>query len=181
MIFKHTKGVSGKMDVSRKRRGRHWTLVGIIYAVCLAPLACLLSATASGSKGSRPAAGVARTVTVRETAHLHVTSHRGLQLLNEAGEGTGTFRCPLTVHLSIAYTEAHISFTLACSSRDSLSGSGNTSFYVSGSTAHFSGSVGVTRGTGRYAHASASHLSVNGSFQRSSYALSLSVSGSLHV
>lgn len=126
-------------------------------------------------------AHLAGTVAVAETAHMHLVSHHGTQLLNETSTGSGTFHCPIAVRLSIASAHANISFSIACSSRDTITGGGGTSYYASGSTAHFSGNVSVTHGTGRYAHVSASGLLVKGILQRGSYALSLSVSGQMRL
>jgi hypothetical protein len=140
-----------------------------------------LLAAASLVSALSPAAVAASSVTsIQETAHLHVVNHNGIQTINETGEGSGTFHCPLSVHLAVAYTQASISFTITCPSEGTLTGKGVASYYLSGSTATFSGNVALTRGTGRYAHVSASSLKVNGSLQRASYALTFSVSGQLH-
>jgi hypothetical protein len=168
------------------RRGRIWLerlargLALALAGTAVAPVPALALSPARLADGFRRALA-SSVITVDETAHLHLVSHRGTELLHEVGEGTGTFRCPLTVDLSTAYTRATISFTIACSSTDTLSGRGETSYYASGAIAHFSGDVSVTRGTGRYAHDSASALKVNGTFQRSSYALALSVSGQMRA
>jgi hypothetical protein len=127
----------------------------------------------------RPDAKAAQELSVSEVAHLHLVSHHQ-GLLNEEGVGSGTFHCPLTVSFRISYTTASISYGI-CRDGGSFSGSGKASFYTSATSAHFEGTVSITHGTGRYAHASTSGLRVSGTFQRSNYALSLTVSGNMHV
>lgn len=123
----------------------------------------------------------AGTVTVAESAHMRPTSHRGTQVLNETGTGTGTFHCPIDVQLDVGSSGASISFSIVCSSRDSISGSGHASYYVSGTNAHFTGNISASHGTGRYAHVSAAGLRVTGSLARSSYAMSFSVTGRMRT
>lgn len=131
------------------------------------------------------AASVSDAVAVRETARLHLVSHRGSTLLNETGKGSGSFRCPIMASLntaadmSTAYTKATLIFTIACGSNNTISGRGTTSYYASGSVAHFSGDLSVTGGTGRYTHVSGSDFKVSGVIQRSSYALTFSVNGTM--
>jgi hypothetical protein len=125
-----------------------------------------------------PTAVAARALSVNETAQLHLVSHhRGI--LNEEGKSAGTPGGLLRVSLKISYTEATITFTQSPSG-GTLSGEGKASFYARGSIAHFTGSVSITRGTGRYAHASAKSLHIQGTFQRSNYALSLKVNGKMY-
>lgn len=120
----------------------------------------------------------ARAQSVNETAQLRLVSHhRGI--LNEQGQTAGTPGGLLRVSLTISYTEATITFTQSPSG-GTLSGGGKASFYARGSIAHFTGSVSITRGTGRYAHASAKSLHIQGTFQRSNYALSLKVNGKMY-
>jgi len=138
----------------------------------------LLSGTV-GLIPSTPIAIAAREFTFNETAHLHLVSHyRGL--LREEGSATGTYNCPIAISLHTSYTTATIWFSM-CRSGGYFSGSGSASFYATGSLVHFKGSVSITHGTGRYAHASAAGLGIRGTFQRRNYALSVRVSGRMRV
>ena len=80
------------------------------------------------------------------------------------------------MQIRISYTQSSISFS-STPSGGTVSGSGRVSFYAEGAIAHFSGSVAVTHGTGRYSGASAKALQISGVFQRKSYATSLTVRG----
>ena len=153
----------------------------LVLAAALAACPALALSLVQRPAGARPRAVTASTISVQETAQLRLVSRHGTEVLNERGEGSGTFHCPITARLITAYTRASIAFTIACSSKNTLSGAGEASFYVSGSTAHFSGTVAVTRGTGLYAHDSATSLKLSGTYQRNSYALVMYVSGRMRT
>jgi hypothetical protein len=125
------------------------------------------------------AALAAGTISVNEDASMHMVSHHG-SLLNEAGNASGSFNCPLAIGLNVSYATATITFTI-CRSGGSFSGSGKAAFYASGTSAHFEGTVRITSGTGKYAHVSSRGLRIQGSLSRSNYALSVKVAGQMHV
>jgi hypothetical protein len=124
-------------------------------------------------------AHTARTLSVHESIHAHLVSHRGTTVLNEQGRGSGTFSCPMVIDLKITYTQATVTFTCS-TSKGSISGRGVTAYYAAGHTAHFSGAVAVTGGSGSYAHASGS-VHIAGTLTRGSYSLSATVTGSFRV
>lgn len=136
-------------------------------------------ATGTARATSQSVATAAGELSVNETARLHLVTHHP-SILNEEGSGSGTFSCPLTVTVKVSYTTATVSYSI-CRAGGSFSGTGETQFYASGETAHFEGTVNIAHGTGRYARASTYGLKIRGSFRRSNYALSLSVTGKMHV
>jgi hypothetical protein len=175
------------IDSQRRVRGGYkhalqWSIAStLMMAVAVAVCPALALSVVQRHAGARSRAATAGTLPVQETAQLRLVSRHGTEVLNERGEGSGTFRCPITARLITAYTRASIVFTITCSSKNTLSGGGEASFYVSGSTAHFSGDVAVTRGTGVYAHDSAASLKLSGTYQRNTYALVMSVSGRMRT
>lgn len=130
--------------------------------------------------GGTPAATATRTLSVHDQAALRLTSQRGLQTLSESGRATGTIPATISLKMTISYTHAKITFT-AQAHGGTLQGRGETTYFAAGSTAHFTGSLTIMHGTGTYAHASGHGLRIQGVEQRSSYALSFSVTGSLSL
>lgn len=151
------------------RRQYRTALAVMLVGLLLAPVA---------ASARVPSATAAKRVTVKETIRAHLLSHHGGSSLSEAGTGSGTFNCPLSIRIDISYTSASINFTCRMSG-GSFTGHGTTSYYASGHTAHFEGTLSVSSGTGRYAHASSNSLRIVGSLVRGSYALSATVGGGL--
>lgn len=143
---------------------------------------CLSQGEASAAPTSRytPSAIAASTMSVRESVSARLINHKGATSLNERGQGSGSFACPLAIQINISYTRATITFNCPASNGD-LAGQGETAFYASGPMAHFNGILRVTHGSGRYAHATASDLHITGTLRRGSYALQASVTGSLKL
>jgi hypothetical protein len=118
----------------------------------------------------------AHTVSVREAVHAsEVISRQGNSFVNERGRGTGTFNCPAQVQVRISYTNGSIDLTCLTGS-GSLSGGGKLSYFTSGATATFTGTLAIMHGTGKYAHARG-RLHVEGSMVRKTFALSATVDG----
>jgi hypothetical protein len=122
-------------------------------------------------------ADAARTISLHETAYLHLVSHQGSQILHEEGRASGTLRGQLIVVIDIAYTQATVTFT-ARLSNGTFSGRGVEAYYVSGKVGHFSGHMGVTGGTGTYARATGS-LQASGLIKRTHYEVVMTVNGNL--
>ena len=146
------------------------------FAAAALILACLL---ASPPASVAQSAHAARTLSVHESIQAHLVSHRGTTVLNEQGRGSGTFSCPMVIALKITYTQATVTFTCS-TSKGAISGRGVTAYYAAGHTAHFSGAVAVTSGSGSYAHASGS-VHIAGTLTRGSYSLSATVTGKFRV
>lgn len=128
-------------------------------------------------EGPDAARAASRSISVNEHAEVRLISHHS-GVLYERGSFAGTPGGGLSVEIRLSYTEARITFT-STPKGGTLSGSGRASFYAEGSIAHFNGSVAINHGTGHYAGASAGALHISGTFQRKTYAMSLTVVGKL--
>jgi hypothetical protein len=128
---------------------------------------------------AQPTARAARSMSVSESAHLRLTSRQGTRVFNEKGNMAGTIPGSLVMQMNIAhYGRAAITFTLYAKD-GTLAGKGEASFYAAGNTAYFTGSLSLTHGTHKYAHAAARGLKIQGSFQRNNFAVYVTVKGTL--
>lgn len=154
----------------------------------LPPLTALMVAALSvaGTPGTaaalrhRPRALSLQAVSLHESIHASLVSHRGATSLTEHGHGSGTFNCSLTIQITISYTQAKIEYTCTTSG-GVMSGAGVVSYYVSGPGAHFKGALHFTHGAGRYARVSGSAGNISGSLARGNYALSAVVTGKINI
>jgi hypothetical protein len=102
----------------------------------------------------RPAVGtghLARTASVNDTSHMHLLKAFGSVLLEE-GAATGTLPGQAKVRLIVGSTVT-ASFSIR-TRMGTIYGSGRAALHSSGRYASFGGSLSVSRGSGRYAHAS---------------------------
>jgi hypothetical protein len=126
-------------------------------ALCLACalLAALIlpaSLASSGHANSfRPRARSARSLNVTDTAHVHLVSETESGALVEQGEAKGALPGTVSLQISISAT-INATFTIR-NHYGSISGRGSGKINGTGEKASFGGSMTVTRGTGRYAHA----------------------------
>lgn len=143
---------------------------------------------ADGSSGGATAripcphrARAARTVSLQETGHLHLTSKHNFTL-SEAGTASGTAPGAIYVHLT-AVSSTRVTATVNIYARGgSITGYGAGSYRRSGASASFSGSLSIARGTGGYAHIHGSGLSFSGTIQESARdAIAVRVSGTVSV
>ena len=131
----------------------------------------------AGRHVSRSAHAAAHRIAVKDTVSTHLLSQQGGTLINEQGAATGTLKCPVTMLLKLGLTEANI--TLTCKAKGgTLSGRGQSTFYVEGNVTHFNGTLSVTKSTGKYAHATAD-VHMRGTMQRGSFALAATLAGTL--
>jgi len=127
-------------------------------------------------------ARLARTISLNETAHLHPTGRPTITRINEEGQASGTIRGTIYIHLRLSNNHGGVSAEVNIYPHGgSLSGYGSASYRVEGADAVFSGKLAITRGTGSYAHASASGLRFTGSIQRRTDAVAVQLSGPLSV
>lgn len=140
--------------------------------VAAAVLAALLGACAASAE---PALA-ARALKATDTAHLRYVSASG-SLLIEDGRASGTLPGTMKVHFDIGPTFTG-SFTIYASG-GSISGRGSAVPHGSGIYESFAGSLTVTGGSGRYAHARG-QAKLYGTFDRDNYALLVQTVGTLH-
>lgn len=112
----------------------------------LAALACVGAADASLMH-----AKAARTLNVTDETHLRLVNTSG-ETLEEEGSATGAL--PGKVHISFTIS-ASIAGTFVFYPRGggSITGHGSAQLHSTGKDSSFSGTMAVSHGTGRYAHA----------------------------
>jgi hypothetical protein len=134
-------------------------------------VALMLAASADARE-----ARTSRTISLNETGRLQLTSHHGFTL-NEQGLTSGTISGTIYIHLNVVSTNRVTAEVNIYPSGGSLTGHASASYRPAGGIASFSGSMEVTRGSGRYSHAKGSGLSFTGTVQRSNDAVTVRVSG----
>jgi hypothetical protein len=122
-----------------------------------------------------PAQAAAHALNASDTAHLRYVSSAGSRLFDE-GSATGTLPGSMRVHLDLGTTFTG-TFTIYASG-GSITGRGSATPHGSGTYESFAGTLTVTGGTGRYAHAKG-HGGLYGTFDRQNYALVIKTTGSL--
>ncbi len=140
----------------------------------------LAAAAAQGANAALPTAVAhsARTVSLNESARLQLTSKKGFTL-NERGTTSGTIAGSMYIHLTLT-SDSKVKAEVNIYPRGgSLTGTGSASYRVEGGVAAFSGTLSITRGTGKYAHARASGLRFTGTIQRRNDAVAVQLSGQL--
>ena len=126
------------------------------------------------SAGS-PSAGMARTERLAMTAHLRYVTARGSYLLEE-GSAVGPLAGP--VKARVRFT-ADISGSFAFYPRGgSISGYGSAKLHESGTYVSFGGTVTITGGTGRFAHARGSG-GLYGVYDRRTLGLTIQTTGNV--
>ena len=136
-------------------------------------------AGALGSAGAAESvAGASRTISLNESGRLQLTSKSGFTL-NERGSTSGTITGSIYIHLHLVSSSKVTSGKSIFPRKGSLSGSSFASYHVNGGTAAFSGTLAITRGTGKYARARASSLAFTGTIQRRNDAVTVRLSGPL--
>jgi hypothetical protein len=159
---------------ARVRRTATTALCGVFAAGCLATATQSVHASAYTSRRSGRA-HAAHVLNATDTAHLRYVSSSGSLLFDE-GDATGTLPGSMRVHLDLGTTFTG-TFTIYTSG-GSIEGHGSATPHGSGTYESFSGSLTVTGGSGRYAHAHG-HGGLYGTFDRDNYALVIKTTGSL--
>jgi hypothetical protein len=142
------------------------------------PCVLIAAAWAVSSAYGSAVARLARLVSLNESAHLHLTSKKGFTL-NEQGTATGTITGTIYIHLHIVSNSKVTEELSIFPSGGSLAGSGSASYHVDGGNAAFSGTLAITRGTGRYARARATSLRFTGTIERRNDSVSAHLVGKL--
>jgi hypothetical protein len=121
-------------------------------------------------------ARAASTITLNDSAHLHLTSHHSFTL-NEQGTASGTIAGTIYIHLNVVSTNRVTAEVNLYPGGGSITGIASASYHPAGAVASFDGTMTVERGTGRYAGARGTGLSFTGTVQRSNDAVTVRVSG----
>ncbi len=144
--------------------------------------ALLISSTVGSAiaPASASSARAARTSSLNETGHLHLTSKHNFTL-NEQGTATGTARGAIYVHLTlVSSSRAKAELNIYPTGGGSITGYATASYRRHGSTASFSGTLSITRGSGSYAHIRGTGLGFNGVIQESNKdAITVHVNGAV--
>jgi hypothetical protein len=150
----------------------------------LGACACLLHAgrTAPSTYASRaarmapaPLAHAAHVLKASDTAHLRYLSASGSLLLEE-GQTSGTLPGKMRAHVNVGSTFTG-SFT-TYTRYGTITGHGTATPHGSGTYESFSGTLVVTGGSGRYAHAHGT-AGLYGTFDRDNYAFVVQTTGTL--
>jgi hypothetical protein len=115
---------------------------------------------------------------LHESGNLHLTSRQGFTL-NEQGTGAGTISGTIYVHLKIVSTSRVTAEMNIYLKGGSISGNGAAAYRREGAKGSFFGSLSINRGSGSFNHARGSGLSFSGTIQRSNYAVTVHVSGTV--
>jgi hypothetical protein len=127
------------------------------------------------STGVLAAARMARTERLTMTVHLRYVTARGAYLLEE-GSASGPLAGTVKAHVRFT---ADISGSFEFYPHDgSISGYGSARLHESGTYVSFGGTVTITGGTGRYAHARGGG-GLYGVYNRRTLALTIQTTGSL--
>ncbi len=137
------------------RSGAHRRLAGAAGLVAAA--ACALALTTGGA--AAVTAHAAHTITLNDSGKLHLTSHHTTHL-NLQGTASGTIRGTIYIHLNVTSQNRVSAEVSIYPSNGSLTGYGTANYRANGGQATFSGTLSISRGSGTYAHAHASNLSL---------------------
>jgi hypothetical protein len=136
------------------------------------------SGAASGSSG--PAATAARTQSFNISSTLHLVGKPG-HVLNEQGTFSGTQSGTIAIRFtSVTSTSGEASF-VAYPSGGSVSGRTSTRGQVVGAHVYFSGSMTITGGTGKWAHASGRGLGFSGVVDRQNFHATTHMTGTINL
>lgn len=159
---------------SRPRSGARLRISSAALALGAVATATVFGAAGAGA--ASPHARAARSVDLNDTASLHLQNKHGIEL-KEGGTAKGNLGGPLYLQLKVTSTRSVSAEVQVYPKGGSISGSAKASYKVSGSTATFSGTLAITKGSGTYSKAKASALKFSGTIQRSNDAVTVHVSG----
>jgi hypothetical protein len=147
-------------------------------ALALGAVATAAAFATAGAGAAGPHATAARTLDLNDSASLHLENKHGL-VLKEGGNAKGNLGGPLYLQLDVTSTRSVTAQVQVYPKGGSVGGDAKASYHVAGSTATFSGTMTVTKGSGTYSKAKASALSFSGTIQRSDDAVTVHVSGNM--
>jgi hypothetical protein len=149
-------------------------------------LAMIAGVAPSGAAPARPArdepvAVAAKTLAFDINSNLHLVGRPG-HVLNEHGTFSGSQSGTIEIRFtSVSHTSGEATFAAYSSQGGSVSGRATTKGHVVGATVYFTGSMTVTGGTGRWAHASGRDLLFSGAVNRHTFSATTHTQGSIDV
>jgi hypothetical protein len=164
----HQLGRSGPLD----RGGAKHALGVALLTVGAMGFVSAADATATDSW-----ANAAHVLNVKDGGHLHEVRSSGAELLEE-GPVSGTIPGKVKVSFDIGATIT-AKFTIYANGGGSISGSGGGALHSTSVYSSFGGSLKVTGGSGRYAHAHGTGT-LSGQIDRKTYALTVQADGKLY-
>jgi hypothetical protein len=175
-INSHLEGSMGNQSSRRRTSARPRISSAALAAGALATAVTFGPGAAIAAS---PHAKAARSINLSDSGNLHLQNKKGL-VLKEAGSAKGTLPGTLYLQLKVTSTRSvSAEVQVYPSSGGSISGVAKANYRVAGSTATFSGTLAVTKGSGKYSKAKASALSFTGTIKRSNDAVTVRVSGKM--
>ncbi len=156
-------GLAGAADSAATRSSQH--------------AAAARSAAIPATAQALPVASAAHVLNVKDEGHLHSVSSSGSELVEE-GPVSGTIPGKVKVSFNIGATIS-AKFTIYANGGGSISGHGGGALHSTSVYSTFGGSLTVTSGSGRYAHARGNGT-LSGAINRKTYALTVQADGKLH-
>ena len=179
----------GRGSVERARRAARPWLSPICVTLAAVTLAAPTTAAAAGgrdkagghataaSRHTQRGKSATKETYIRETAHLRPSSHSSVQLVEE-GSGSGTFKAQVKITMVIKSIVTGV--LVAQLPGGTIYGTASAAPHYSGRWVTFKGTLKITKGTGRYAHASGT-TGFYGSIDRFDYKLNVQVIGHLKL
>jgi hypothetical protein len=152
------------------------TLIALLTAAAFGLATRSAGAQSTTSTTPSVTALAARALNAIDTARLHYMSSSG-SLLFEEGSASGTIPGKMQVHCEVGPTLT-ASFTIFVRGAGAIDGRGTAKAHGSGVYESFAGTLTVTGGSGRYAHARG-HAGLYGVFDRRTYGLTVQTTGRL--
>ena len=162
---------------TKSSRGRTSARLRISSAALALGAVGTVAVFGTGAAGAAsPHAKAARTLNLNDSASLHLQNKHGVEL-KESGAAKGTLSGTLYLQLKVTSTRSVSALVQVYPKGGSISGAAKASYHVNGSTASFSGTLAINKGSGTYSKAKASALSFSGTIKRSNDAVTVHVSG----
>ncbi len=154
--------------------------IGRLWLVCLAALVASVCVVSSGAS-AEPAAVAARTMAFNLNSNLHLVGRPG-HVLNEQGTFSGSQSGTIAIRFtSVTSTSGEASFVAYPKGGGWVSGRTSTKGRVVGGHVYFGGSMTITGGSGRWAHASGHGLGFSGVVDRRSFHATTHMQGNINV
>jgi hypothetical protein len=166
-----------RLERERCDRSPHWKLPTILVAIAgVAVLGATAAPAGAQESSGAPRADAAHTLNGADTAHMHMIRSSG-SLLFEEGVASGTL--PGTMHAELNVGPTFVGSFTIYTRYGSLRGHGTGVPHSSGGrNESFGGTLYVSGGTGRYAHARG-HGGFSGILDRKTDSLFVQTSGKL--